>query len=168
MKSMIGVSAGPPISALQTENEDRFWKTDSGMLQSQTESWSYQKNSATPNLDHVIASIHVTMSSTHGKLRSGAPVWNLTGPHPIMPNGTRSSAKCAMLKRFFLMKDELLLLRNNEHGDLQMDRTMRFWGKITKIWQHACGDKRCHSVSANRSAQTYLSADRIPNHFKNL
>ncbi len=64
--------------------------------------------------------------------RSKTVLRNLTDLKPIMDNRTRWSGKLYMLRRVLNIREELLEIHDSRDGDIEIDDTTRFQGKVIK------------------------------------
>ncbi len=83
------------------------------------------------DLDNAILSGHGTVRSAK-TLKNAAVLRNLTELKRIMHNRTRWSGKVHMIRRFLSIGEELLEVHDSRDGDIEIDDTARFQGKVIK------------------------------------
>ncbi len=81
------------------------------------------------DLGNTISSVHDNMRSAK-TLKNVAVLRNLTDLNPMMHNRTRWSGKLYMLRRFLNIREELLEIHDSLDGDIEIDDTTRFHGKL--------------------------------------
>lgn len=79
-----------------------------------------------------IDSVHETMREAR-KLTNAALFRNLTNLKPIMHNPTHWSGKFHMVKRILQIRDELIEVRNEPDGNLEIDTSARLESKVQRF-----------------------------------
>eukprot|EP00171_Calliarthron_tuberculosum_P002370 IDg2370t1 len=84
------------------------------------------------SLSSTIDSIHDTMKSCKTKLKNRALLRNISHLNPVLHNVTRWSSTYHMIKRFNLIRDDLITVSNEEDSNLDLDKRAVFKTKAEK------------------------------------
>lgn len=84
-------------------------------------------------LNRTVDSIHQTMANCRRRLRNRAMLRNLTELTPITPNATRWSGICRMMNRFLEIRDDLLLVADQDGATITIDRSAAFEARVKRF-----------------------------------